>query len=166
MKTVIVAALTADGFIGRSSDHLADWTGKADKKLFVRVTKEMGVMVMGSRTFATIGRALPGRRTIVYTSRPEEITTDGVETTSEPPAELVARLEKEGAHGLAVAGGASIYNQFMQTGVVDELYLTITPVLFGEGVRLFTDEMAVSLKLASTEQLDEDTVLLHYVAVK
>jgi dihydrofolate reductase len=58
MKTVIVAAITADGFIGRTSDHLADWTGKADKKLFVQVTKEAGAMVMGSRTFATIGGPL------------------------------------------------------------------------------------------------------------
>jgi dihydrofolate reductase len=162
MKTVLVAALTADGFIGRSSDHLADWTGKADKKLFVRVTKEMGVMVMGSRTFATIGRALPGRRTIVYTSRPEEITAEGVETTGEPPADLVKRLQQEGANGLAVAGGASIYNQFMKAGVVDELYLTITPVLFGQGVRLFTDEMAISLELIDHTALDEDTILLHY----
>lgn len=162
MKTVIVAAITADGFIGRSSDHLADWTGKADKKLFVDVTKQMGTMVMGSRTFATIGRALPDRRTIVYTSRPGEITAEGVETTSETPGRLVARLKQEGATGLAVVGGASIYAQFMAAGVVDELYLTVVPVLFGTGVTLFNQELHARLQRIQHTLLDENTVLLHY----
>lgn len=162
MKTVIVAAVTADGFIGRTSEHLADWTGKADKKLFVQVTKEAGVMVMGSRTFATIGRALAGRRTIVYTSRPDEITAAGVETTNEAPAELVARLAREGAAGLAVVGGASIYGQFMEAGVVDELYLTVAPLLFGTGVPLFRTTLEARLELLEQSPLDDDTVLLHY----
>jgi dihydrofolate reductase len=162
MKTVLVAAVTADGFIGRDPNHLADWTGKADKKLFVEVTKEAGVMVMGSRTFATIGRALPGRRTIVYTSRPDAITAEGVETTTEDPKALVNRLEKEGAHGLAIAGGASIYQQFMAAGVVDELYITIAPLLFGTGVPLFSGDLNVQLQLLETRTLDDDTVLIHY----
>jgi dihydrofolate reductase len=162
MKTVIVAAITADGFIGRTSDHLADWTGKADKKLFVQVTKEAGAMVMGSRTFATIGRALPGRRTIVYTSKPEAITADGVETTAEAPAELIARLTREGANGLAVVGGASIYAQFMAAGVVDELYLTVAPLVFGTGIPLFGMELHQKLTLLETQHLDDDTILLHY----
>jgi dihydrofolate reductase len=162
MKTVLIAAVTADGFIGRSAEHLADWTGKADKKLFVEVTKQAGAMVMGSRTFATIGRALPGRRTIVYTSRPESITAEGVETTSEPPAELVARLEREGASGLAICGGASIYGQFMAAGVVDELYLTIAPLVFGMGIPLFNEKLEISLQLLDFKQLDDDTILLHY----
>nr|AIA16820.1 Dihydrofolate reductase [uncultured bacterium]AIA16926.1 Dihydrofolate reductase [uncultured bacterium] len=117
---------------------------------------------MGSKTFATIGRALPGRRTIVYTSRPEAITAEGAEATSEAPAALIARLKKEGAAGLAVCGGASIYAQFMAAGVVDELYLTVVSKLFGTGVPLFGQELDVSLDLLACERLDEQTILLHY----
>lgn len=162
MKTVLIAAITADGFIGRTAEHLADWTGGADKKLFVQVTKEAGIMVMGARTFATIGRALPGRRTIVYTNHPEQITAGGVETTSEPPTEIVARLKAESATGLAICGGASIYSLFMQAGVVDELYLTMAPVLFGTGVHLFTQSLDCKLALLTSKQLDNNTILLHY----
>jgi dihydrofolate reductase len=166
MKTVLIAAITADGFIGRDSGHLADWTGGADKKLFVEVTKAMGTMVMGSRTFATIGRALPGRRTIVYTTHPDDITADGVETSSEAPAELVARLTREGADGLAICGGASIYGQFMAAGVVDELYLTVAPKLFGTGVPLFAEPLDATLTLLDTRKLDDNTILLHYAVSK
>lgn len=160
MKVFLIAALTADGFIGRDGNHLTDWTTTEDKKLFAQLTRESGVMVMGSRTFATIGRALPGRRTIVYTSRP--LNTEDVETTQESPADLVARLHDEGAAGLAVCGGASIYTQFMQAEVVDELYLTVSPLLFGQGIALFNAELTAQLKLLNSRALDEATWLFHY----
>jgi dihydrofolate reductase len=162
MKVFIIAAITADGFIGRSAGHTADWTGKADKKVFVELTKEAGTIVMGSRTFATIGRALPGRRNIVYTSRPQEIQAEGIETTNEPPTELIARLEAEGVRSLAICGGATIYDLFMRAGVVTDIYLTIIPVLFGKGVPLFADELSTNLKLETNTTLDDGAILLHY----
>jgi len=166
VKTFIIAAVTADGFIGRDANHLANWTGTADKKLFVDLTKQAGVIVMGSRTFQTIGRALPGRRTIVYTNRPDAITAEGVETTAEDPAKLVARLRAEGAHGLAVCGGTSIYSLFMAAGVVDELYLTVISRLFGTGVRLFNEELDTVLELTEAKQLDAKTALQHYTVLR
>ena len=162
MNVFIIAAITIDGFIGRSSGHIADWTGKADKQVFVRITKEAGVVVMGSRTFATIGRALPGRRTIVYTSNPEKINADGVETTNETPADLLDRLNKEGAKGVAICGGATIYSLFMDSGLVNEMYLTIVPVLFGQGVPLFDSSLDVKLHLHKSTPLKDDALLLHY----
>nr|AIA10584.1 dihydrofolate reductase [uncultured bacterium] len=162
MKVSVVAAITADGFIGRDAHHLSDWTSKEDKQVFVRLTKEAGTIVMGSKTYATIGRPLPGRRNIVYTTRPNEFQIEGVEATSEEPAMLVARLEQEGATGLAVCGGASIYGQFMRAGVVTDLYLTIEPVLFGTGVPLCNAELDTRLALRETSKLNENTILLHY----
>ena len=166
MKTVIIVATTADGVIGKHSDHFANWTGKADKRVFVHVTKELGVVVFGLNTYNTFKRGLPGRRTIVYTSNPEEIQEAGIETTAEAPAELVARLEREGAAGLAVCGGSSIYTQFMEAGVVDELYITVVSRVFGTGVRLFNADMDHHLRLLSAEQLDDQAVLLHYAVSK
>ncbi len=165
MNVILIAAITADGFIGRTSGHAADWTSNEDKKLFVKVTKDAGCMVMGSRTFETIGRALPGRRNIVLTSRPQDYDTAGVEFTPESPHALVERLEGEGQKSLAVCGGAHVYHQFMQSGLVTELYLTVEPVLFGSGVKLFADELDVSLELISSEKLNDDVILLRYKVI-
>lgn len=165
MNVILIAAITADGFIGRSSGHAADWTSKEDKKLFVQITKEAGTIVMGSKTFETIGRALPGRRNIVLTSRPQEYEVEGVEFTSESPQNLVDRLDSEGVKSLAVCGGAHVYHHFMQAGLVNELYLTVEPVLFGTGVKLFADELDVKLQLLSSDKLNEDVVLLHYKVI-
>lgn len=128
----------------------------------MRLTKEAGVIVMGSKTYATIGRALPGRRNIMYTSRPNETAIEGVEPTSETPAQLIHRLEQDGHGGLAVCGGASIYNLFMQAGVVTDLYLTIEPVLFGDGVRLLSEPLEQQLELVESKPLNAHTMLLHY----
>lgn len=162
MKVFIIAALTTDGFIGRSAGHTADWTGKADKKVFVELTKQAGVVVMGSRTFATINRALPGRRVIVYTSKPDSIQMEGVETTSETPADLLSRLEKDGCTAVAIGGGGSIYGQFMAAGLVSELYITVVPKLFGQGLPLFDADLDVNLSLIDSKPLDDGAVLLHY----
>lgn len=62
MKVTLLMAMTLDGKIGKSHDHFPDWTGKADKTLFVRLTKKAGVIIMGSKTFDTIGRPLPNRK--------------------------------------------------------------------------------------------------------
>lgn len=166
MKVFIIAALTVDGFIARHSTHLADWTGPEDKKLFIRLTKEAGTIVMGSRTFATIGRALPGRRNIVYTKRSDEFDIENIETTSEDPVQLVTRLKKEGSSAVAVCGGTSIYDLFMQSGVVDELYLTIAPHLFGKGMPLLNTTLDINLKLLDTEVLGSNTIMLHYSVSK
>lgn len=162
MKVFIIAAISADGFIARNTTELADWTSSEDKKLFVKLTKEAGVMVMGATTLATIGRALPGRRTIVYTTHPQDINIEGVEPTTEDPKLLVERLKNEGAEAIAVCGGRSIYSLFLQAGLVDELYLTVEPVLFGSGIGLFKDELNTKLSLLEATNLNKDVILLHY----
>jgi len=161
MKVFIIAAITANGYIAHEAEEIStDWTSKEDKKLFVELTKKAGVFVMGSTTFKTIGRALPGRRNIVYSRSPVEV--EGVETTTESPTELVARLEREGHTELAVCGGASIYDMFLQAGVVDELYLTIEPILFAGGIPLLKHGADKKLALLDHKPLNDHTLLVHY----
>lgn len=166
MKVFIIAALTADGFIARDSSHMADWTEKEDKQLYVRLTKESGVMVMGSRTFDTIGRALPGRKTIVYTTHAEKYQgIENVETTAELPEELVKRLQAEGYRSVAICGGTQIYTTFMQAKVVTDLYLTIAPVLFGTGIQLLNKSFNSQLALNALEKLGANSIAAHYSIV-
>jgi dihydrofolate reductase len=89
-----------------------------------------------------------------------------VETTSEDPAKLLARLAQEGAHAVAICGGASIYNLFMQAGLVDEIYLTVSPLLFGRGLSLFTEPLQTPLKLLESTTLDDGAMLLHYAVAR
>lgn len=163
MKTFIIAALTADGFIAKDANHKADWTSKADKKFFQAKTKEAGVVVMGSRTYETVGMPLKDRRNIIYTRNKR---FDGVETTSEEPAALIARLKKEGVKEVAICGGASIYSLFMESGLVDKLFLTVEPVSFGQGISLFDKSVESKLELVDATKLEDGAVVLEYNVIR
>lgn len=162
MRVVLVAAVTADGFIARHTRHAADWTSKADKRQFVELTKEIGTIVLGSTTFETIGRALPGRRMIVMTSRPEAYTVEGVEFVPGSAMSIVDQLSSEGLDSLAVIGGAHVYGQFLAAGLVDEVVLTVEPVLFGQGVTLSDVACDLNLTLTEVNRLGEDSVVMRY----
>ncbi len=160
MKTFIIAALTADGFIAKDEHHSAFWTSKADKARFVRLTKEAGVIIMGSTTYATLPRPLKDRVNIVY-SRTK--TFEGAEVTNKAPRELLAELEERGFKSAAICGGSHIYDLFMRAGVVDTLYLTIEPVVFGKGITLFKEDMLYQLRLKSVQESAESgTLLMEY----
>lgn len=164
MNVFIVAAVSADGFIARDANQPANWTSKEDKKVFVSLTKRAGVMVMGHNTYKTIGKALPGRRTIVYSSTP--ISDEGVEVTDEKPTELLTRLGKEGYQEVAIVGGQKIYDLFLTANVVDELYITLEPKLFGSGLSLFSSSVDTDLQLHNVAKLNDATLLLHYEVQK
>jgi dihydrofolate reductase len=159
LHTFIIAAMTADGYIARDAHHLASWTSKEDKKFFVERTKQAGVMVMGSHTYETIGKPMPGRLTIVY-SRSKKY--EGVEMTQLEPRALLEDLERRGYKEVAICGGANIYTMFIKAGVVNTLYITVEPVIFGGGIGLFTEKLDVDLKLASSKKLSDNVVLLEY----
>ncbi|HEX9722559.1 MAG TPA: dihydrofolate reductase family protein [Candidatus Paceibacterota bacterium] len=161
MKVFLIAALTADGFIAKSSDHLASWTSKEDKKFFTEKTKEAGVIIMGLNTYKTIGRPLPDRLNIVYSKTEKDLP--GVEVTEEEPAKLIENLAKRGFKEIAVCGGATIYTMFMERGLIDTLYLTYEPVLFGHGMGLFTKTLDSKLELVSVQKLNgSSSVLCEY----
>lgn len=164
MKVFLIAAITTDGFIARNSSHLASWTSKEDKQFFIEKTKEAGVVVMGLNTFKTVGKALPGRHNIVYA--PPGTVLEGVEITQDEPGVLLSKLEQRGFKEIAICGGATIYTMFMEAGAIDKLYLTVEPLLFGNGIHLFNKELNIKLQLHSVQKLNEQAVLLEYNVIK
>jgi dihydrofolate reductase len=162
-----MVAITIDGKIARRADHYPDWTGKADKRLYVEITKKAGVMIMGSTTFDIIGRVLPGRKTVVMTRNPKRRSDrPDLVFTSAPPEQILADLAAEGYGEAVVAGGAKINQLFAQRGLVDELIVTISPFAFGEGLSIFSDAVDLKLTLKKVWQLDENTICIRYGVVR
>jgi dihydrofolate reductase len=160
MRVFVIAAASVDGLVARNEHELADWTSTEDKKMFVTLTKEAGVMVMGGNTYRTIGRALPGRRNIVYSRQP--ISQPGIETTQEDPVQLIRRLGAEGHSSVAICGGRAIWSMFLRANLVTDLYITIEPVLFGQGIGLSEEALDLTLKLVACKQLNESVLFVHY----
>lgn len=98
--TAIVAA-TADQVIGLDGDM--PWRLSSDLRRFKSLTMG-GVLIMGRKTFDSIGRPLPGRRTIVLTRNPDW-SAEGVEVASDPDS----AIRIIGDDRAFVVGGAEIY---------------------------------------------------------
>jgi dihydrofolate reductase len=168
MKTFIIVAETSDGFIAKNSGHEATWTSKEDKKRFVEITKRAGVMVMGLNTFNTFPFPLPGRLHIVYS--PDENASKNnipgvVEYTKDTPLDLIKKLEDRGFTEVAICGGTTIYTMFMKSGLVETIYLTIEPKLFGKGMGIFNEDLDVKMELVNKEITEGGTILLDYKVI-
>ncbi|MBU4315319.1 dihydrofolate reductase family protein [Patescibacteria group bacterium] len=164
MNVLLIAAISVDGRIAKVSDQLADWTSKEDKRFFVSKTKESGVLIMGRKTYDTIGRPLPNRLNIVMTRDFDASKNiEGLlEYTQKSPCELIADLQSRGYESVVIGGGASIYSTFLREGLVTDLYLTVESLLFGSGVSIVDDIDKIQLDLQSVEKIGEQSVLLHY----
>jgi dihydrofolate reductase len=159
IKAFIIAAQSLDGFIAKDENHAAFWTSKEDKARFVELTKRAGVVVMGSKTYKTLPRPLKERTNIVYTRSKQ---FDEAETTQDEPLELLKKLEARGFKEVAICGGNQIYTMFLEAKVVDTIYLTIEPKIFGVGIPLFNHPINHDVKLIEGSVTDEGTILLEY----
>ncbi len=169
MKVSIIVSITADGFIAQNKEQSSlQWTSKEDTKFFVEYTKKVGVLIMGSTTFETINRPLPNRKIIVLTrsKKYDQFSPDQVVAEGREIKEIIKELEASGQQEVAITGGASIYTQFMKEKLVDELYLTIEPIVFGSGIKLFNEALDQKLELVEMIDLSGQTKVLHYKIIQ
>ncbi len=163
MKVTMVMALTVDGKIGRHSNHFSDWTGKEDKKLFKQLSQKAGVVIMGSKTFDTIGHPLPDRKNIVMTRNPKRVSTwNNLIFTSRPPDEILRELDDQGFSQAVLAGGGRVNYLFARQHLIDEIYVTFAPKLFGTGLSMFSDPVDMDLSLLSCQRLGKGMILAVY----
>ena len=79
--------------------------------------------------------------------------TDGIE------AALERAQAAAGDKDVGIAGGASVAQQYLKAGLIDELQIHLVPLLFGEGVRLFEDHLGPQqVVLECTRVIDSPTV--------
>lgn len=158
----MVMAMTLDGKIARDDNHPADWTGKEDKRKFVEITKRAGVVIMGSKTFDTIGKALAGRKNIVMTRNRERKSAGNLIFTDQSPDLILEGLAREGFSEVALLGGAQINSLFARANLIDEIYVTVLPVFFGRGLSLFDHEMDTRLSFVECEVVSDQSLVLRY----
>jgi dihydrofolate reductase len=114
MTISIIVAFSEGNIIGKNNKM--PWKLSADLKRFRAITTGHTV-VMGRRTFESIGKPLPNRKNIVLTSIPESII-DCITADSLPDAIAISGDETE----IFIIGGESVYKQTFH--LADKLYVT------------------------------------------
>src|SRR5258708_4028851 len=128
MKISLIAAMSSNRVIG--INNTLPWKLSADLKRFKQLT--MGhCLIMGRKTFESIGRPLPGRTTVVMTHQ----------IAFNPPGVTVAHsideaLQASSGDEVFIAGGGELFNQTLD--LADRMYLTIIQKYF-EGDAFFPE---------------------------
>lgn len=106
---MLVALVGANGVIGDGVDQ--PWHLREDFRRFKELT--MGhPLVMGRATFAAIGRALPGRQTVVLT-RNRSWSAEGVHVAHDVDAAVALASSLPGGERLMILGGGQVYREFL-----------------------------------------------------
>lgn len=145
MKEInVIVAMTKDRVIGK--DGTLPWHLSEDLKLFKAHTTG-NIVIMGRKTFDSIGRPLPNRRNIVVSkSIREDEKAAGVEYFPDLDHALAAAQEGEGR--IFIIGGASIYHQMIEKA--DRLYISLVDGDF-EGDTYFPEIKDDVWKVVKTE---------------
>ena len=121
MKLSLIVAMSRNGVIGL--DNRLPWHLSEDLKYFKSVTMGKPI-IMGRKTFDSIGRPLPGRCNIVITRNPNWIQPGVKIAQTLDQAMLLGRQagEESGGEEVMVIGGEQIYR--ITLAVADRIYLT------------------------------------------
>jgi dihydrofolate reductase len=171
MTTVGMVAMSLDGCITRHAGEGTAFASREDQIHFRRALAEFDCSVMGSGSFEAHRTAIlaalgPQRLRIVLTGSQAKYAdlrqTGRLEFRQAAPAGILEELAALGRTRCAVLGGARVYTDFIRAGLMDELWVTLEPLAFGAGRRLFEGEIDFGFTLLGCAALSADTLLLKY----
>ena len=144
----LIAAIGKNNELGKGNTLL--WKMPADMEHFKRITS-LHAVIMGRKTFESIGKPLPNRRNIIIT-RDADYKQVGAEVVHSVSAALDLFTEKD--EEIFVIGGAEIYKQFMP--IADKLYITHIEAADASADSFFPEIIPIAWNEVSHEEHSRD----------
>ena len=154
----IIVAMDLKRGIGKNNGLL--WHIPEELKHFRELTTGHPI-IMGRKTYESIGRPLPNRTNIVIT-RDLEFKSEGVTVTNtlgeaiEKASDTFGTVDSYNTSEIFVIGGGQIYTQAMEAGLVDKLYVTIVEQEFPEATVFFPEYESKFSKKISEKEIDTE----------
>jgi dihydrofolate reductase len=166
MKTILIFVSTTDGKVTKWGDpHVKLWSSHQDQDYYKKIWNESRLIVMGSNTFnAEPVNPSSNHQLIIMTGHPDKYKSFEISG----PIELTARFEKKGYEQMLVVGGPHIATSFLKEQLIDELWLTFEPKIFGIGGNFVTDgKLDINLRLIHYAKVNEQgTLITKYLVLK
>lgn len=160
--------MSLDGVISKGEHDQLKWGGSEDKKFYKQLTEKIKYLIVGENTFKTLPqKAFENRYYIVLCKNSSKYKeSKNKEFFSGEIDKLLKILETRGIKEVGIVGGRYVYKSFLEKKLVDEIYLTIAPFIFGAGLKLFEKiELEINLKLLKTIKLSPNLVVLKYKVI-
>jgi dihydrofolate reductase len=158
-KIKLFIAASLDGYIAKE-DGSVDWLPQSGDSGYDNFYRSIDVVLMGKKTYEqilTFGKfPYKDKTSYVFTRKPNQKKKDeNVEFTSEVE-EFTKKLVLSSGKNIWLVGGSDIISTFLNLKCVDEIILTVIPVVLGKGIPLFKNiKEEVKLELIKTTEYDE-----------
>lgn len=152
-----------DGFIAEGNDDNLSWGSSEDKRFFKEKSTEIGNIIMGFTTYKTMPpKVFETRNWFILAENENDSDKENIKFVSGDIKNIIKNLEEQGIEKLLIGGGSNVYSQFINAELVDEMFITIAPVVLGSGIRAFNSNAIRKFKLEETSNLTDQEIVLHY----
>jgi len=172
-KLILYIACSLDGYIAKPNDDLS-FLNRVQKEgedyHYYDFIGSVDTVIIGRRTYDWVMSQVPefphaDKESYVITrrNRPKQGNTTFYTGNLK---ELIAGLKAKSGKNIFCDGGAEIVNELLTAKLIDEMIISVIPVLLGEGIRLFKDgRLEQGIELISSTSFDTGLVQLHYKMV-
>lgn len=169
-RLIVYIAASIDGFIAGPGDDLSFLSAVAKEGEdygYNDFIKNIDTVILGRKTYDWVMTQVPefphaDKETYVIT-RTEKNAIGMTRFYTGNLIQLVQQLKQKEGKNIFIDGGAEVVNALLKEKLIDELYLSVVPVLLGDGVRLFkTGNPLQQAVLAGSKHFDTGLVQSHY----
>jgi len=165
-KIVLYVASSLDGYIARKNGDV-DWLPSSTDSGYGAFYKSIDIVVMGKKTYdqiLTFGEyPYKGKKSYVFT-RDDALTKDENVEFSTNIGEFTRKLNSYSEENVWLVGGSELVSVFLRDKLIDEIILSVIPIVLGKGIPLFQNvNQDVKLKLIKTTEYSELVELIYKV---
>src|SRR5690606_11280412 len=171
-KLSLFIATSLDGYIAKTNDDL-NFLKLVEKQGedygYAEFTATIDTLIIGRKTYDYVLKEIGpehydnGERDIYVITRTQKADHGNVKFYTGSLSELVSKLKSEKGGNIYCDGGAEVINALLKEDLIDELIISIVPVLLGSGTKLFNDGRDEQLlEFISAKTFDTGLVQLHY----
>jgi dihydrofolate reductase len=173
MRTLsLFIATSLDGYIAKPNDDLSFLKSvekEGEDYGYAEFTSTIDTIIIGRRTYDYVLKEIGlshydnGERKVYVITRTERPDVGNIEFYNGNLAELVHKLKNENGKNIYCDGGAEVINALLKDDLIDELIISVIPVLLGNGTRLFKDGRPEQLlEFINAKTFDTGLTQLHY----
>lgn len=168
----IVAGISLNGKITDKHGDFSKYSSSEDKAFLQQKIAESDVLIMGRVTYEKHTKNKKSHKPVIVFTRSikglkiDEEKNSEVHFFHDKKDDLIHLCDLLQYNIVTILGGAEIYHWFLEQKLVTDVFLTVEPILFGEGKNLLKGDFLPdqkNWKLISAQQLNQQgTTLLHY----